>query len=248
MTAPDAARALRYLANGPASVEAAADPHIALLRGEGRATVAVSREALAELVRQKRVRRQGRLIARTAPQASGIALTVERRETPHGFDTIAVDAAESPLAVLRRMKGRDGAPFLDEAGFRAGERLRADFTRGGVMPRLSANWEASVSSGRRAGGVAELTEAALAARLRVDRALDAVGPELSGLLIDVCCFLKGLEQVEMERGLPARSAKVLLKAGLSMLARHYEPAAEPVRTRRHWGAADYRPSINAGGS
>ena len=74
------------------------------------------------------------------------------------------------------------------------------------------------------------------------------GPELSGILIDVCCFLKGMETVEMERGWPVRSAKIVLKTALGVLSRHYNPDSGRARRQRqmlHWGAADYRPSISS---
>ncbi|WP_199498781.1 MULTISPECIES: DUF6456 domain-containing protein [Mesorhizobium] len=157
---------------------------------------------------------------------------------------LAINLNESPLGQIAKRKDKQGKSFLNEIEVRAGERLRSDYTRGQMMPRLGANWEARVSSGRRGGGVAELTETALAARMRVEKAIVAVGPELSGVLIDVCCFLKGLEVVEAERLWPARSAKIVLKAALGALSRHYEPPrTRPTGNIQHWGAAGYKPSI-----
>jgi hypothetical protein len=138
---------------------------------------------------------------------------------------LLVNDAESPLAWLHRRKDRDGTPLVDHDGFVAGERLRADYTRGGLVDGLTSNWRdrERVSGG---GARRDLSDSALAARRRVEDALASVGPELSGVLIDVCCFLKGLEQVETERRWPARSAKVVLKLALSRLATHYRPVTE----------------------
>jgi hypothetical protein len=152
-------------------------------------------------------------------------LAISRRDihSSAGRSSVLVDDAESPLAWLARRRGRGGATLIDAAQFEAGERLRADFTFGQLMPRTTSDWSAAVASTRRGsgGGAAEMTEAALAARQRVGRALDAVGPEFAGVLLDVCCFLKGLEDVERERRWPLRSAKVVLQLALDALARHY---------------------------
>jgi hypothetical protein len=116
--------------------------------------------------------------------------------------------------------------LIEPVQFLAGERLRAEFTRANLMPRITSNWSAAVASGARGASPATFTDTVLGARQRVRHALDAVGPEFSGLLVDVCCFLKRLEEVERERSWPPRSSKVVLQLGLDRLARHYGLQAE----------------------
>ena len=175
-------------------------------------------------------------LARAAAQVGSIDpfraqhLSVARRlvPTPEGCADVVVDDAESPLAWLARRKGRNGAPLIEAVQLQAGERLRGDFTRAQLTPRVTSSWDASLAHGRRGGGGghASFADTVVASRERVSRALDAVGPEFSGLLLDVCCFLKGLEDVERERRWPARSAKVVVQLGLDRLARHYGLARE----------------------
>jgi hypothetical protein len=163
----------------------------------------------------------------------------------------AVDPAESPLAWLRSRRDKDGASLIDDAAFEAGERLRRDYTVAGLMPRVTMNWDAlGGPAERRSGGAGSgllVTEAAMAARDRVNRALAAVGPDFADVLVDVCCHLRGLGDVERDRRWPTRSGKVVLRLALSALARHYgldAAAAGPARAPlRQWGAADYRPRI-----
>jgi len=171
-----------------------------------------------------------------------LALTHREVMTVNGRAEVAIDDAESPLAWLARRKGRDGRPLIEAVHLQAGERLRAEFTRAQMMPRVTSNWSAAVADGRRGAGPAHFTDTVIAARQRVRHALETVGPEFSGLLLDVCCFLKGLEDVERERAWPPRSAKVGLQLGLDRLARHYGFRAElhgraqvPIRT---WLAPD----------
>lgn len=258
------ARVLRLLAHGAATVGQAAASGKLLLDVEERGTISVEAGILAELVSAGLVWRgdgtvslspEGCSASRRADMPADAFQSQHRDlgfvpvEDGTGVTMALANLSESPLGQLMRRRTKAGDPFLSAAEFTAGERLRADYTRGQIMPRLGANWVASIASGRRGGsggGLVDLTDAALAARQRVDGALEAVGPELSGVLIDVCCFLKGLELVEMERGWPVRSAKIVLKTALGVLGRHYDP---PARARGraakvlHWGSEDYRPKI-----
>lgn len=251
-------RVLRFLSGGDVLLREAARAGGVLLDGGERGTISASQDVISEMVEEGLLARNGNRIFLSGPLASPTGQSRPsggRAERDLGVVAIEQDGAstlaivnlsESPLGQLARRRTKKGVPFLSDAEFRAGERLRADYTRGQIMPRMGANWVASVSSGRRDGGngIADLTDVALAARLRVERALAAVGPELSGVLVDVCCFLKGLELIETERGWPVRSAKIVLKTALGVLSRHYEPLARPPRKRvLHWGSEDYRPRM-----
>lgn len=260
-------RVLRLLANGPAEVHEAARNGQAILENERCARCAVPVSLLLELEEGGLVRKTGNRLRLTAPGAARLsdirsarcdAFADRHRDTPESEIEIAgeiqaakVNLAESPLALLARRKDKNGQRFLDEAEILAGERLRADFTRGSMSPKLGVNWQAaaSASAGDR-GGMAEFTAAVIAARKRVENAAIAVGPEMSGLLLDVCCFLKGMETIELERGWPPRSAKIVLKTALRALARHYGYLSTAVSSRRpgkivHWGDENYRPTLEA---
>jgi Domain of unknown function (DUF6456) len=181
-----------------------------------------------------RSRKAGRLPAPPRAEVNDfrsqhLALAQRQITTELGRANVTVDEAESPLGWLAWRRGRDGRPLIAAHQHQAGERLRADFTRANLMPRTTSNWASPVASGRRGSGgdhAASFTETMIAARQRVHSALDAAGPEFAGLLIDVCCFLKGLEDIERDRAWPARSAKVVLQLALDRLARHYGYAGE----------------------
>jgi len=161
---------------------------------------------------------------------------------PEGRHQVRRNLQESPLFPLLRLKEKDGRAFLSEDAVSAGERLAADFDFAGLQPRVTASWQPRLSS--RSSGAppasVELADNRLAARRRVTRAVEAMGPELSGVALDICCFGKGLETVERERQWPARSAKLMLRAALLALARHYAPPPANPRSR-HWGEEGFRP-------
>ena len=191
----------------------------------------------------------GAACARSGPdigplRARHLALAERLIDSDGSARRVTIDEAESPLVWLARRRGRDGRPLIETYQLQAGERLRADFTRGQMMPRTTANLaNGNVSERRvRSRGSVDITDAALAARQCVNAALDAVGPEFSGLLLDLCCFLKRLEDIERVRGWPARSAKVVLQLALDRLARHYgylaEASGKPHARLRTWLAED----------
>jgi len=181
---------------------------------------------------------------------------IEQRlvETPDGVHrSVCVNGAESPLAWLRGRVDHGGGSYLSQEQFEAGERLRHDFTAAMLTPSVTANWSAfhlprQTRRGHVSGGAA--SDGAVAARQRIDAAVEAVGPEFAGLLVDVCCLLTGLEDVERARRWPKRSAKLVLRLGLAQLARHYglvPRECSPGRRRRHhWARPGYRPAIDAG--
>ena len=160
-----------------------------------------------------------------ARRAQHLDLATREILTDDGLARVLVNDSESPLAWLARRKGRGGYAMISAEQFLAGERLRAEFTRAQMSPRVTSSW--SAPTGRSSGGGAgEMTDLIVASRQRLQQAMTACGPEFSGLLMDVCCFLRGLEDVERERNWPARSGKVVLQLALDRLARHYGLAKE----------------------
>lgn len=131
---------------------------------------------------------------------------------------------ESPLAWLRARRDAAGRPLISASQYEAGTRLARDHHLGGLSPRVTAAWDTGGQSmrrrqgGRQPGGP---DGAALDARARFHRALDAVGPELASLLVDICCRDTGLSDLERQRRWPRRTARVVLLLALDALARHY---------------------------
>jgi len=152
---------------------------------------------------------------------------------------------ESPLSRLYFRKTKQGTSYISISEFEAGERLRKDFERGQLQPKISASLQSSIGrSGKSA--TSDISDFALDARARVNTAIEKLGPELGGAIVDICCFLKGLELIERERKWPPRSAKLMLKTGLAILARHYGLSGNynnHIKSIQTWGTQDYRPNI-----
>ena len=164
--------------------------------------------------------------------------------------SVLLNENESPLSRLYYRKTKAGKSYISSHEFEAGERIRRDFERGLLQPKVTADLSSIPGlKGQKAhADPGDLADFALDARNKVYRATETLGPELSGAVIDICCFLKGLETVERERKWPPRSAKLMLKTGLSILARHYgiKGYTNAKNTKRTvWNGQGYRPEFQA---
>lgn len=110
--------------------------------------------------------------------------------------------------------------YLSPELLEAGERLRADFERAQLGPRVAQNWERFMTVGG-SSGWSTGSEGPAAAHAQFSNALQALGPGLGDIALRVCCFLEGMERAEKRLGWAARSGKVVLKIALQRLAVHY---------------------------
>lgn len=166
---------------------------------------------------------------------------------------VRVRDEQGPLAWLHKRRDKNGKPLISAEEMAAGERLAADFHAAMLNPKVIASWSAAAPSRRERRGPpglgVDIPDRVIGAKQRFEAALKAVGAEHANLLIDVCCFEKGLTEIEKAAGWPQRSGKLVLQFALRQLARHYGlisddagPAKGAGRVR-HWGADNYRPKI-----
>ncbi|HHN66505.1 MAG TPA: hypothetical protein ENK15_00490 [Thermopetrobacter sp.] len=196
----------------------------------------------------------GRRWLRAAPSTTGAGRQRQRREIvdPDGVRrTAEINDRESPVQWLARRRDGRGRPYLSAEEVAAAERLRRDYEHGRLGAAITSSWDAMFTAAdrRRLRGAARdglaPGERAHAARQRVWKALQAVGPGLDAILLEVCCLHSGLEAAERRLGWPRRSGRLVLQMALDRLARHYglKKDAPVPRVARisAWSAPDGHP-------
>jgi hypothetical protein len=134
------------------------------------------------------------------------------------------NCAECPLAWLRTRKDGSGRAHISEEQYCAGLRLHADFMAAKFMPCTTTSWQAPMGeagASTRRLDLLHQSEKVILAKERYYAALSAVGPELSPILVEICCHATGIETAERLLDLPRRSGKVVLQLALTRLARCY---------------------------
>ena len=142
----------------------------------------------------------------------------QKIEDPAGqIQTVAVNIGESPLSWLH------ARGHLSDRHYRAGEKLRADWERAGLGPRMTMRWDAAPPQQRRSGAPQpnDPTTAQLSARERFHGAIGAAGPGLGDILWRVACAGEGLVAAERALGWPSRAGKLVLTLALERVATWY---------------------------
>ncbi|MDA5094836.1 DUF6456 domain-containing protein [Aliiroseovarius sp. KMU-50] len=129
--------------------------------------------------------------------------------------------SETPIRVLARSRSA-GQPYLNNRLIEAADRFQRDFALSQLETSQNSGWSGVMSGLRntpkRSGSRADRM---IDARQRIVDALNALGPELAEMAYGVCCLEKGMERMEAELKMPARSGKFMLRVALKYLERHY---------------------------
>jgi len=136
-------------------------------------------------------------------------------ETPKR--SVTVNIAESPLGWLF------ARGLVSRRQFDAGERLRSDWERAQLAPRVTMAWDAAPVARGRGGSGAEpdLAGAQIDAKRRFDDAIASAGPGLADVLWRVVCAGEGMRDAETALGWPARAGKLVLTFALDRVAAYY---------------------------
>ena len=134
--------------------------------------------------------------------------------------SVTLNIAESPLGWLY------SRGLVTRRQFDAGDRLRADWERAQLSPRITMAWDAAPVSGQGSGGAGapDLSASQIDAKRRFQAAIDHAGPGLADILWRVVCSGEGMREAETALGWPARAGKLVLTLALDRVADYYRIA------------------------
>lgn len=131
--------------------------------------------------------------------------------------SVTVNLTESPLGWLF------SRGLVTQRQFDAGERLRGDWERAQLAPKMTMSWDSAPVASARGGSAPEvdLCGAQVDARRRFDDAIASAGPGLSDILWRIVCAGEGMRDAETALGWPARAGKLVLTFALDRVADFY---------------------------
>ena len=160
------------------------------------------------------VRGQGRLLVERGSETGEGTAGAPRGAAAR---SVTVNLAESPLGWLL------SRGLLTRRQFDAGERLRSDWERAQLAPRVTMSWDSAPMSANRGGSAPapDLVGAQIDAKRRFHAAVDSAGPGLADILWRVVCAGEGMRDAESALGWPARAGKLVLTFALDRVADYY---------------------------
>ena len=131
--------------------------------------------------------------------------------------SVTVNIAESPLGWLF------SRGLVTQRQFDAGERLRFDWERAQLAPRVTMAWDAAPAGQSRgaSGADLDLSGAQIDAKRRFEGAVASAGPGLADILWRIVCAGEGMRKAETALGWPARAGKLVLTFALDRVASYY---------------------------
>ena len=134
--------------------------------------------------------------------------------------SLTVNVAESPLGWLL------AHGHVSRRQFEAGERLRSDWERAELSPRVTMSWDAAPVARGRGGSAAgpDLNGVQIDAKRRFEQAIQSAGPGLADILWRIVCAGEGMRDAETALGWPARAGKLVLTLALDRVATYYRIA------------------------
>lgn len=157
------------------------------------------------------------LVERASPSDGNDRGTGTKKAAPIRSRSVTVNLAESPLGWLM------ARGLVSARQFDAGERLRGDWERAQMERSTTMRWDAPPTGkvARSAPEAVDPSTAQLAAKLRFEAAVEAVGPGLSDVLWRIVCAGEGMRDAERALGWPARAGRLVLGLALDRLADFY---------------------------
>lgn len=142
------------------------------------------------------------------------AISAPARRAPR---SVTVNLAESPLGWLF------ARGFVSQRQLDAGERLRWDWERAQLAPRVTMTWDSAPVARGRGGsaGAPDLNGAQIDAKRRFDGAIAHAGAGLADILWRIVCAGDGMRDAEAALGWPARAGKLVLTFALDRVADYY---------------------------
>ncbi len=133
-------------------------------------------------------------------------------------DATATAAAMGLPEAVSRLAAVGEDAFLAPHHLEVARRLSHIFERARLRQRVTMSYDPARLPGHTNKTQADLADRAADSRHSLAVLAGRLPADCWGVLVDVCVYDKGLQQIEQERGWPRRSAKLVLRIALEQLA------------------------------